>query len=272
MNSNLVDIDFRSHANSDGRMLGCIPRDFASEPIGDKRRVFGAVQDIIPEDQWDDLCDQKDAENSWISELVTRIFDQRQEGSCVSNAFSQMHETLQAIQFGKDSVVDLSAISLYKQVAGGPDTGSTLSDNLRAMQNVGLLPLDTPANRKQFGAAVMPNTGYFGQFPTNWQQTAKLFTCHESFDCSDYLQVGTALLKGYAVAYARDGHCILLVKFVGRGKNRMACYVNSWGEWGDPVNEQFSYGLGYDSMSKFKRNAEGSIVVRSLPVPTWRAA
>lgn len=270
MNDSLVDIDFRTHAEQTGNLLGCVPRDFAHEPLGSKRRVFGAVQDVIPEDQWDDLCDQKDAEGTWASELVTRVFNQGQEGACVSDTFSQMNEVTQASQFGKENVVHLSAISLYKRVGSSPQSGSMLSDNLDEMQRRGVLPLDTPENRQRFGTAVMPNTGFFSKWPANWEETAKQFASQESFDCGDYLQVGTALLKGYPVAYARDGHCILAIKFVGRGKNRKLAYLNSWGEWGDPTNEECKFGIGYDSMRKFKAAAEGSIVVRTLVVPEWR--
>jgi hypothetical protein len=260
-----LDVDFTRESAHNNVMMGCIPRDMRSEPCGNERAIFEELETLIPESEWDGLCDQLDASGAWLSELITRVYYQDGEPSCVSNAFCQAHEIKQCETLGPDKVVHLSQISLYQRV-GSRHSGSTLSANLREIQRVGVLPLNDEANKKRF-SHTFPDNGYGTKYPTGWEQTASLFKQDETVDIESYEGFVTCLLRGYPVMYARSGHCILAVKVSGRGRNRKICYVNSWGKWGAAVNRLFSYGMGLDSESVVRRVAEGAIALRSIVVP-----
>src|SRR5688500_14908996 len=83
---------------------------------------YGDVVPVIPESQWPALAEQMAAGGGGCSALVTRIYDQKNEGSCVGNAKAQQNQITQAIQHGKDKVVQLSAISMYKRIGSSPNS------------------------------------------------------------------------------------------------------------------------------------------------------
>lgn len=254
----------------DPRYIDC---DFTREPqftFGDLgARRFGAqlptFEDAIPlidESQWQPMCEQIDASAGWTELLVTRIFNQGSEGSCVSNATTQAHEVIQAQQFGKDAVVQLSPISLYKRVARSAGSGSMLSDNLDELTSRGALPLDTPENVTKF-KHTMPATGFNRGLPQGWEDTAKLFCSLEWFDIRTVAGLATALLKGWPVVVGRGGHSIVYVRPFFRNGSLAVWFVNSWGNWGQGLGG-FPSGFGVDTLSLIRQSASWAFALRSV--------
>ena len=265
-----LDLDFGSESTRTGNFTGCNPNE---APVGTFRACFedryGA--ELIPKSDWKELIERKNSEQSWMSELIARVFNQGQEGACVADTAAQQHEICQSLQFGLDRVIHLSAISLYKRTGSSPGSGSTLDDNIREIMETGILPLDDEANKKRFNHC-MPNTGFRLPFPGGWQHTAELFRGHEYLDIRSWEGLATCIFNGYPVMYARDGHCITGVRlFLDQGRFLLG-YCNSWGPWGDQLNSLFPYGMGYDSESKASRAAPGAVCMRSVRSPQYALA
>jgi hypothetical protein len=144
--------------------------------------------------------------------------------------------------------MELSPISIYRFVANGPGSGSTISGNLRRLRDVGALPVDSDINRELLRKAglsedhVLKATGYYQQFPSGWESTAEYFRGLEFLDISSFEGIVSAILEGFPVCYGRAGHAICGVKVVKRNGVWTIKYANSWGNWGES-------GFGYDTES-----------------------
>ncbi len=260
MISPFLDLDLDREARHRGTPIGTFPR---RDKCGHRYPVFEDAIQEIPQADWGNIVTPADARGGMLDRLVTRIYDQGQEGSCASNATSQANEILQATQLGKDQVVHLSAISLYKRVGSSSQSGSMVSDNLDEMVARGILPLDNPENEARF-AHTMPATGFSTPFPSGWEATGKQFGCQEWYDVSTTGGFATALLLGIPVVYGRQGHSICAVRLVLQGGKWVVKYANSWGDWGEN-------GYGYDSLSMLATylSSYGAFAPRSLVYPAF---
>lgn len=252
--------------------------DFCVQPqfvFGDRGRgAFGSMRNFsdaitpIPQSQWPDECEKIEEAGGGNENYVTRIYNQGNEGSCVSNATGQAHEILQAKQFGKSAVIHLSAISLYKRVGRSPNSGSMLSDNLDEMFSTGILPLDDAANRAKF-PHTMAATGFRSSYPTGWQETAKKFR-FSSDDCYELRSVDalvTASLLGFPIVVGRSGHSIVYIRPGYRSGNIGFYYVNSWSEnWGSGLGS-LTGGVGWDSLSYVRSSAGWAFAPRAAISP-----
>jgi hypothetical protein len=226
---------------------------------------FKDAVDLIPKTDWKSLADQKQSQGS-VSKLVTRIFNQGQEGSCVGNMATQMLETRHALEFGKKNVVQLSAISMYKQIGSSPNSGADVGDAMARGLDTGFVPLDNPENRARFGDVVMPHTGFRTPYPANWKETAKNFRYDEYFEIQSVEELVTALLKDFGVGVGRAGHSILYCDVFFDGTTMYILYVNSWGEWGIAAGD-FDYGFGLDSARLFNQSADWCYAARTTVIP-----
>jgi hypothetical protein len=225
------------------------------------RAGYGDVVPVIPEAEWRTHIDAIDAAGGGADLLVTRIYNQGNEGSCVANACSQALEIIQAKQFGRDKVVPLSAISLYKRIGSSPNSGAMVSDGLDEIASRGVLPLDTPANRARFGSAVMPNVGFRTPFPAGWEATAANFKAHEWLTVDTVQELITALIHQHPVVVGRAGHSICYCRPMYQSGQLVVKYANSWGDWGDA-------GFGYDSMRLIRSSASWAFALRSVVIPS----
>lgn len=214
----------------------------------------------IPESEWKSHIAAVDAAGGGLDLMVNWIYNQRNEGSCVGNASCQALEISQSIQFGKDKSAKLSAISLYKRIGSSPGSGAMVSDALDELTKRGALPLDTPENRAKYGNAVMPATGFYTQWPDNWEATAKGFRIHESLVIRSVEGLVSAILCNRPVVVGRAGHSICYTRFGYKDGGLVAKYANSWGEWGDN-------GFGYDSMGMIRSSAGWAFAICSSTVP-----
>lgn len=231
-----------------------------------QRVCYEDIVPIIPRNQWEQIAEENAASGANGAKLVTRIYDQGQEGSCVANACSQAHEIVQAKQFGEDKVVHLSAISLYKRIGRSPNSGAMVDDGLDEIASRGVLPLDTPENRARFGDKVMSNTGFHKSYPDGWQDTAKLFRGTEWSIIRTFEGMGTALLNQHPVVVGRQGHSICYVELVFKSGRMLAPYPNSWSTgWGQSYGDMPG-GFGFDSESQIKMSANWAFALRSVVV------
>jgi len=248
-----------------------IPKGYMDDGRADKCRSFADAEPLIPESQWRPTYELIKAANegkgAFTSNLITRIFSQLNEGSCVGNAWLQFIQTMFARQFGKENVVQMSAISGYKQIGFSSNSGANIGDALERGIDTGALPLDTPENRVKFGKHVMPHTGFRTPFPDGWKDTAKHFRFDEFFLIRNRVELFSALLRGFPVLVGRAGHSILYLDLVWDDK-WLVRYVNSWGEWGGPAGD-FQSGFGYDSSRLFDSSARYAWTARSVVIPPW---
>lgn len=228
--------------------------------------AYGDEVRILSESEIRDAVEKETAEGGGADRLVTRIYDQKQEGSCVANACCQSNEVLQALQHGKDNVVHLSAISLYKRIGSSPGSGAMVSDGIKEMTKRGVLPLDTPENRAKFGDAVMTNTGFYEKYPANWEATAVKLAAIEFHTIRSVAELRTALVNGHPVVVGRQGHSICYVRLMIRGGQFVYKYANSWSaQWADN-------GFGYDSERQGAMSAQYCFAVRSVRSPSLSPA
>ena len=249
INEDFIDVDFEQDPNYTAGDLGL-------GAVTGLCANFGDSIEVMSDSEIDASIEAMDEAGGGADQLVTRIYNQSQEGSCVANAFSQSNEIIQALQYGRDKVVHLSAMSLYKRIGRSASSGAMVSDGIAEMAKRGILPLDDEANRAKYGSAVMPNTGWRTPFPSNWEATAKLFRGHEYFIVRNSREMFTALCRQYPVVVGRAGHSICYVRPMKQNGRRVVKYANSWGNWGDN-------GYGYDSQRLYDQSARWAVAVRS---------
>jgi hypothetical protein len=219
----------------------CWPRD---DEFGSVFAVYEEAKTVYPRSQWEELA----ANHLGLETFVKKIKDQKQEGSCASNATGQCLEIAWNMAYGAKHWIEFSPISIYRWVADGPDSGSTISGNLKQLRDVGMLPVNSDQNKAILRAAGLPEshvltpTGYSQRFPDNWKTTAAFFRAAEWYDIDSFEGFVSALFEGYPVCYGRAGHAICGVRVVKDGGTWKIKYANSWGAWGEN-------GYGYDSES-----------------------
>lgn len=261
-----IDVDFTREAGQHGYSMG-----YAGPGDLSKLRSYGDVFPEMSDNELRAAIDELWANSSGADQLVTRIYDQNGEGSCVANAFSQAIEILQALQFGKANVRHLSAMSLYKRIGSGPNSGANVGDGLDECQGRGVLPLDDAANRAQFGDKVMPNCGWRTPYPAGWESVAADFVVEEAYIVRNVNQMMTALVKRKPVIVGRAGHSIC--HCLPAWKNGFAgIYVNSWSlNWGFAAGD-FKSGFGMDTGGMLRSAASWAVVINSIRTPAWRLA
>ncbi len=219
----------------------CLPRD---DTFGSEFPVYEEAYSIYPRSDWGAILNS----HIGMEVLVRKIKNQGQEGSCASNATAQCFEIAWNLMLGTNHWMEFSPISIYRWVAPGPGSGSTISGNLRQLRDVGLLPVGSEANKEILRKVGLPEshvlnpTGYHQNFPSNWQNTSLFFRAAEWYDISSFEGMVSAIFEGYPVCYGRAGHAICGVRVVNRNGTWAIKYANSWGNWGEG-------GYGYDTES-----------------------
>lgn len=197
-----------------------------------------------------------------LDSLVTRIYNQKSEGSCVANATCQAIEIIQALQFGKDRVSHLSAISLYKRIGRSPSSGANVGDAWDEINESGVLPLDDEANKARF-KHTMPNTGFYTPYPDGWQTTAAMFKGLEAFQINSLEELVSAQFNRHPVVVGRSGHSICYVRPMNKDGKLVNKYANSWGDWGEG-------GYGFDGMGSMRSSSNGAWALVSVTAPTFQ--
>jgi len=200
--------------------------------------------------------------------LVAAIKNQKQEGSCVGNGSTQAFEIVQGLKFGKDRIVQISAMSLYKRIGNSAQSGAVVSDAWDELEAKGVLPLDNEENKKRF-KHTHPATGFSKPLPNGWEETARLFKGLEASVCDTMPELLSALCNGHPVVVGREGHCICYVRpFVKDGRWAML-YANSWGDWGIGAGDHKA-GFGVDTETQIKKSSDWAFAIRSITAPDFQ--
>jgi hypothetical protein len=259
-----LDVDFPEHAKKMRRLMGASPRVHSLGMAGVP--LYGDVMPLHDESQWKPMIEVANASGGLLQPMIREIKDQDGEPSCVSNATLSGQQAKQVEMFGVEFMTILSPISLYMR-CGSPRSGSSLSDNLREMMEIGALPQSNSPNAHLF-KHTMPANGYGTKYPTGWQDTAGEFKILEYADIGSWKEFVSALLNRHPVVYARSGHCILAVGLIYRSGKLYLVYLNSWGKWGTAINEHFDYGAGFDSENVGRASANGSFAILNVKLPS----
>lgn len=265
-----VDVDLEREA----KRLGFIPGDLASPnahftdtPPG--FMSYGDEFEILPEAERTKEIERLDREGG-IERLVRFILNQKNEGSCVGNAETQALQVCLAKQIGEANIVPLSAISAYKQIGRSPNSGANIGDALEKGSQVGVLPLDTPENRKLFADHVMPATGFYTPWPNGWTATAKQFRIKKRLIIRSIAELEQAGINGHSIVVGRAGHSILYLR-PSLKSGRGFLYVNSWGEWGFGAGGHPS-GFGFDTMRLVGQSASYAWAIVTCTHPDYALA
>lgn len=265
-----IDVDFEREMRERGLIAGDLGRKeegqyFASLP------TYEDTAPLIPREDWEAEAAKMEADKSGAEWLVTRIYNQSNEGSCVANACAQAHEIIQALQYGKDRVVHLSAISLYKRIGSSPNSGAMVSDGLDEGAERGILPLNTPENIARFQHC-MANTGFRQGYPSGWETTAKMFRFVEWSVIKTKEGMGTALLRRQPIVVGREGHSICYCGMRFKSGKLYVPYPNSWSEdWGQAFGDMPG-GFGMDSERQFEKSSGWAFTPRAIVVPDFMLA
>jgi len=212
---------------------GCLPR---IDVVGSQFPVFeDKVIDPIPEKEWKELLEIRQP----LRPMVKRIKRQT-VGSCASHATAQACEVLWNSDYGTEDWVELSPMSIYPWISRGPNSGSTIGDNMRRVVDVGMLPVPSDVNRAFLQAVglpkdhVRPENDYGGKFPTGWKTTAGHFKAMEVFDIASWEGFITAMLMRFPCVAGRRGHALCYLDPYYKGSRLYVGGANSWGaDWGD---------------------------------------
>lgn len=258
--SRFIDVAF-DRAVPWGQSCGLIyePPDemFAAAPA----RPYSSYTPLIPCSEWKARADLI---NPRLRKFIREVKNQRNEGSCVFNSITGQWQFAAAQQFGWDvDYVILSAIIGYSIYGASPGSGSMVSDSIKFMLETGCIPESGHGYTypHQFGPTGYYEAQRYRRENPLWKETAKEFMALEYYRVSGVDEWATALLNGHAITKGRAGHCIFdfLWDYDQAGK-WFAGYCNSWGQWGDVINEFVGRGLGWDSEASI-RNQTGYALV-----------
>jgi hypothetical protein len=243
-------------------VFGALPEPAFGE---EEFRDYEDLVNVYTESQAREIVERIDDQGGSNEFYITRVFNQTNEGSCVGNAFTQGHETNQAKQVGIDNVIPISAMSLYQLIGRSASSGAMVSDGAKAIQDVGVLPLDTSENRQKFGNIVMPHTGFRSKRPDGWQAVAKRFRATEVLRVRSVMGLVTAACNGDMIIIGREGHSILYVRPVWLKNGFGFLYVNSWGKWGQAAGKM-PYGFGTDTIRQVEKSANVGYAIRTVEI------
>lgn len=256
--SNFLDVDFTSDPNyvKGYDAVGEMP----CAAYGDSAPVYTMAQ--IRQH-----AERLDNEQTGLEWLVTMIFDQGNEGSCVANAAAQAFQIVQAAQYGLDKVTLVSAISLYDRIGSSPNSGAMVSDGLKELRERGILPLDTPENRARF-KHVMPPRGFRRNgLPSGWEETGNQFKVVEWLVCDSVEEVLSAGINGHPVCVGRAGHSIVYTRPTMKPGRLASAYANSWRlSWGSAFGSMTG-GFGFDSEGMIRSASGWAYAIRAVTVP-----
>ncbi len=194
-----------------GKATGLLP---SRGVFGDSCPLFADEIEVIPREHWAELIPQQPG----LRPHVHHVFDQDGEGSCASESATGALQIIRTV--AGQSFVKLNPWSVYAytKIGGG---GSTLDDNMRHLRDHGVAPM-----------SIWPRSEGVRRLPADVAAIAKQYRLDEFYELGSELEAGTALLKGFPVAFGWNGHSCCFTRLLDDRGN--AEYLNSWHEsWGD---------------------------------------
>jgi len=193
-----------------GRATGCLKR---KSKFGEVCQAFSERITTIPRDDWKNYIGKVS-----LRPFVKTVLDQDGVGSCATESTASA-KMISQVAAGEPHIL-LNPWSIYRVTSGGRDQGSSIDTNLEFARDVGILPESYWPRSK----------GWRADPPSGWKDVAPQNKIKEFFDIRNELEVGSALLKGFAVVFGWQGHSCILTTLLS---DTIAEYLNSWGDWGD---------------------------------------
>jgi hypothetical protein len=210
---------------------GCLPLDDAI--MASSCSEFESSFSLIPRNEWREIAEIR---RRAMKTLIPDRRNQGREGACVGNAATRSQEYCDAVAFGPDRRIPLSAMGVYKRIGRSAQSGAVIADALEVMKTGGSLPLDSDEARRifeaEFGfppAHTHPATGFSTRLPNGWQQTGELLTIDEYWRIRSIEGFVTALFSNLGVVYGRSRHAICGIDWLESGGKEYIEYDNSWG-------------------------------------------
>jgi hypothetical protein len=212
-----------------------------SSKVGARFPLFSEHIDVIAQSDW------KDYPGVSMRPFVKEILDQGQVGSCATEGTAQ--SLMIARAFAGLEHVSLNPWFIYHHTNGGRDAGSSIDDNLAFAMEHGIAP-----------ASVWPRSKGWQTKPSEEAYAEALkYRVTEVYDVTSVVEMVSALLKGFAVVYGANGHCVVKVEHQTEQKG---LDVNSWGtSWGD-------HGFGVWATYRQVNLAYGAFAVRTTTETT----
>ena len=215
------------------RFPGCLER---AEPFG---KLFAKASDnieIVPEREWPEL-QRAINEGRGLRPFIPEVLDQDGAGSCATES-TAMAVMSNRVTRGLPHVL-LNPWFIYYHTGGKSDFGngrgggSSIDTNLKFAMDNGIAPMSKwPRSR---GWRTKPSQEAY--------DAALEFRIKEVYDIENYIEAGSALVKGFGIVYGARGHSVF--------KIALNMDVNSWGsnwkdggfgEWASLRNIDFRYG------------------------------
>lgn len=259
-----IDVDFEKE---DKFVFGHVEPD---DSLARSLRAGTAFEDAVPvmtESELRAAAERLDDSKGGLEYMVTQIYDQGGEGSCVANAGGQAHEIIQAKTLGRENVTHLSAISMYDFIGRSPGSGAMVGDCLDEGKTRGWIPVDNEVNKKRFNGIVHPPRGFKTKRVPGWEEVAASFRYGESYIVKSVAGLLTAGMMGFSVVVGRRGHSICYTRGVWSNGWKMP-YPNSWGDWGQGFGDMTT-GFGFDSPGNISSSSNWAYAITSIIVPKW---
>ncbi len=235
--------------------------------LGPGDKTFGAefkAEWLIPRSEWRDRIEARKKAGVSLKRYNLKINNQNPESSCVCNAAETAIRIIRTQQLGVKWSIDLSPMDLYARICSSRHSGSYMMDALNESKENGMLPEDTPKNRKIFRHVFHQNTPWVrkSQLPQGAEITRRHFRPLEWYRLpSDRDAFGSAVLNDWPIVYGRDRHSICAVELDWEEdlKKFLVEYAQSYGtETGDR-------GYQYDSERNWE--TDGAWCLRASTVP-----
>jgi hypothetical protein len=202
---------------------------------------------LIDKSDWRAYSEQLEEE---LRQGVLEVKNQGNEGSCVGFAGTQCVQIRMRWQMAEQLFVKLSGCFAYmlNPSAGGPNTGSFVSDVPKVSGEIGYLPLEGEGYPHEW-----PQTGWSRRRPDGFEETAKLFRATWEY-CGSREAIFSACFQFKPVIIGRRGHSICYFLPIWDGSKWLIGYVNSWSlDWGDVINDVLRGGMGWDTWNNMAR-------------------
>ena len=175
---------------------------------------------VIPQSQWPAYIDgQNGEEQLHVKRYVKHVLSQQSIGSCAGEGITGAIMAVEN-QSGQ-TPTKLNGYFPYHWSSGGSDRGSTLSENIRVVQQYGVA-----------SEAVWPRSNGFRRTPSAEAMEDALQHRLLKFErLNSWAEYGTCLLMGWPVYSGYSGHAWYGVRLISPTRLE---YANSWSpNWGD---------------------------------------
>ena len=220
---------------------------------------FAETNIMIPQSEWRAKAEQVEKE---IRSGVQRRHDQDGVGQCVAESTTYAMEFRAYFSMGLPHWVALSPSSLYSRIGTSNNSGAYVSDGAKYSQTQGVLPLsgeDYQHTMGEVGYSPRELNGMQG-----WQNTAKMFRA-EWQQCNSREEMVSAMLQFKPVIMGRRGHSMAYIFIKYEGSTLYVAALQSWGEYGEVLNEKVGRTLVWDTWNNMARTGYAceNVTIRS---------